>query len=112
MDLFIPAITVQPINVVKAIDAVNDSIDSINNYNSINVPSNNEFQKVYFEELARKCYEDNGNFNAISNMARIHYEEYYGIGSIPLKRWKIYFSKYNILVNIEDNNGKLQIKAA
>ncbi len=45
-------------------------------------------------------------------MARIHYEEYYGGGSTPLKRWKIYFSKYNILVNIEDNNGQLHIKAA
>lgn len=106
MDLFIPYITVQPAS------PVNDSIETKSTYNTMAVPQNSEFQKIYFEELARKCYEEDGNFNAISNMARIHYEEYYGVGSAPLKRWKIYFSKYNILVNIEDNNGQLYIKAA
>lgn len=106
MDLFIPYITVQPAS------PVNDSIETKQTYNTMAVPQNSEFQKIYFEELARKCYEEDGNFNAISNMARIYYEEYYGVGSTPLKRWKIYFSKYNILVNIEDNNGQLHIKAA
>ena len=106
MDLFIPYITVQPAS------AVNDSIEPKINYNNISVPQNSEFQKVYFEELAKKCYEEDGNFNAVSNMARIHYEEYYGGGTQPLKRWKIYFTKYNILVNIEDNNGQVNIKAA
>ncbi len=106
MDLFVPYITVQPAS------PVNDSIEPKNDYKTMAVPSKNEFQKIYFEELARQCYEESGNFNAISNMARIHYEEYYGGGAGPLKRWKIYFSKYNILVNIEDNNGQLHIKAA
>lgn len=106
MDLFIPNIVVQPI------EPINDTVETKINYNTISVPQGSEFQKVYFEELMRKCYEEDGNFSAVSNMARIHYEEYYGAGSSPLKRWKIYFSKYNILVNIEDNNGKVQIKAA
>ena len=106
MDLFIPYITVQPVS------PVNDSIETKPDYNTTAVSQNSEFQKIYFEELARKYYEEDGNFNAISNIARIHYEEYYGGGSTPLKRWKIYFSKYNLLVNIEDNNGQLHIKAA
>ncbi len=105
MDLFIPYITVQPVS------PVNDSIETKPDYNTTAVSQNSEFQKIYFEELARKYYEEDGNFNAISNIARIHYEEYYGGGSTPLKRWKIYFSKYNVLVNIEDNNGQLHIKA-
>ena len=102
MDLFIPYITVQPVS------PVNDSIETKPDYNTTAVSQNSEFQKIYFEELARKYYEEDGNFNAISNIARIHYEEYYGGGSTPLKRWKIYFSKYNVLVNIEE----LHIKAA
>ena len=106
MDLFIPYITVQPAS------PVNDSIETKSTYSITAVPKNSEFQKIYFEELARKCYEEDGNFNAVSNKARIYYEEYSGGGSIPLKRWKIYFSEYNILVNIEDNNGQLHIKAA
>ena len=94
MDLFIPYITVQPVS------TVNDSIETKPDYNTTAVSQNSEFQKIYFEELARKYYEEDGNFNAISNIARIHYEEYYGGGSTPLKRWKIYFSKYKILHKI------------
>ena len=106
MDLFIPFIaTVEPAN------SVSDSSSSKLNYNNISVPANSTFQKVYFEELARKCYEENGDFEKISNIARI-YEEYYGAGSSRLKRWKLYFSKYGIVINIEENNGSLSIKAA
>ena len=94
MDLFIPYITVQPVS------PVNDSIETKPDYNTTAVSQNSEFQKIYFEELARKYYEEDGNFNAISNIARIHYEEYYGGGSTPLKRWKIYFSKYNVFCPI------------
>ncbi len=107
MDLFIPYVT-------RAVEPVN-SVSENNNtykYDNISVPSSSQFQKVYFEELARKCYEEEGNFEAVSNIARVHYEEYYGAGSQRLKRWKLYFTKYNILINIEDNNGILQIKAA
>ena len=107
MDLFIPFIaTVEPAN------SVSNSSSSKLNYNNISVPANSTFQKVYFEELARKCYEENGDFEKISNIARIHYEEYYGAGSSRLKRWKLYFSKYGIVINIEENNGRLSIKAA
>ncbi len=74
MDLFIPYITVQPVS------PVNDSIETKPDYNTTAVSQNSEFQKIYFEELARKYYEEDGNFNAISNIARIHYEEYYGGG--------------------------------
>lgn len=65
MDLFIPYITVQPAS------PVNDSIETKPAYNTMVVPQNSEFQKIYFEELARKCYEEDSNFNAISSMARI-----------------------------------------
>lgn len=107
MDLFIPFIaTVEPAN------SVSDSSSSKLNYNNISVPANSTFQKVYFEELTRKCYEENGDFEKISSIARIHYEEYYGAGSSRLKRWKLYFSKYGIVINIEENNGSLSIKAA
>lgn len=107
MDLFVPYIT-------TACEPANSVSDSKNTYkyDNISVPTSSQFQKVYFEELARKCYEDNGSFEAISNMARVHYEEYYGAGSQRLKRWKLYFAKYNILINIEDNNGTLNINAA
>ncbi len=107
MDLFIPYITraVEPVNKVS-------ENNTSHKYDNISVPSSGQFQKVYFEELARKCYEEEGSFESVSNIARVHYEEYYGAGSQRLKRWKLYFTKYNILVNIEDNNGILQIKAA
>ena len=49
MDLFIPYITVQPAS------PVNDSIETKPTYNTMAVPQNSEFQKIYFEELARKC---------------------------------------------------------
>ena len=97
MDLFIPYITVQPVS------PVNDSIATNQTYETIAVPQNSEFQKIYFEELARKCYEENGNFNAVSNMARIHYEEYYGAGSKPLKRWKLYQASF--LITMETRNS-------
>ncbi len=107
MDLFIPYIaTVEPAAPVA------DSKNSILNYSNLSVPAQNSFQKVYFEELARKCYEENGNFDNISNMARIHYEEYYGAGSTRVRRWKLYFFQYGIVINIEENNGSLLIKAA
>lgn len=107
MDIFVPYIaTVQPAN------AVTDSSSNKLSYENVAVPANTAFQKIYFEELARKCYEESGDFEKISNIARIHYEEYYGAGSSRLKRWKLYFSKYGIVINIEENNGSLSIKAA
>lgn len=107
MDLFIPFIaTVEPAN------SIADSSNSKSSFNNISVPANSTFQKVYFEELSRKCYEENGNFDSISNIARIHYEEYYGAGSQKLKRWKLFFAQYGIVINIEENNGSLSIKAA
>lgn len=107
MELFVPNIcTITPV------EPVAESVRANLSYDNINVPSGSEFQKVFFEELARKCYNEEGSFDSISSIARIHYEEYYGGGSRSIKRWKIFFSKYNILVNIEDNNGIIQIKAA
>ena len=51
MDLFIPYIaTVEPAAPVA------DSKNSILNYSNLSVPAQNSFQKVYFEELARKCW--------------------------------------------------------
>ena len=47
MELFIPYITVQPAG------PVNDNLETKISYNNISVPQNSEFQKVYFEELAR-----------------------------------------------------------
>lgn len=107
MELFIPNICA-----VQSMPPVCDKIEKNAEFKNINATQSSEFQKVYFEELAKKCYEDNGNFESISGMARIHYEESYGGGNIPLKRWKIFFSKYNILINIEDNNGNVHINAA
>ena len=52
MDLFIPYITVQPVS------PVNDSIETKPDYNTTAVSQNSEFQKIYFEELARKYYEE------------------------------------------------------
>ena len=106
MDLFIPHICIAPLSEVS-----NDKKSHIN-YTDIKVPEKSEFQKVYFEELARKCYEEEGSFKSISDIARIHYEEFYGAGSGGIKRWQVFFTKYNILINVEEKQGNLQIKAA
>ena len=107
MDLFIPNICVAP----SAEVSTNINTNHMN-VTETSVPQGHEFQKIYFEELARRCYVEDGSFDSIAKFARIHYEEVYGIGSRRIKRWKIYFSKYNILVNIEDDEGRLQIRAA
>ena len=69
----------------------------------------NEIRK---ELVSYKTQKELKESNKEDKWKPFHYEEYYGGGTQPLKRWKIYFTKYNILVNIEDNNGQINIKAA
>lgn len=108
MELFVPKIiTVKPVN---AVETDKQSVFKIDN---INVPTDNYFKKIYFEELAKNCYKEKGNFDSLLHMARIHHEEYFGLGGSKVRRWKIFFSKYNILINIEeDEGGRLFVQAA
>ncbi len=108
MELFIPNIlTVQPVP-----GPAPDRPGTLGPAD-ISAPAGGEFRKVYFEELARRCYSENGNLDMLGAVARIHHEEYYGAGGGKVKRWRVFFSKYNVLVNIEeDAGGRLFVKAA
>ncbi len=108
MELFVPNIlTVKPVNIVEADKQAVFKVDNIS------APSDNYFKKIYFEELSKNCYIENGNFDSLLNVARIHHEEYFGAGGSKISRWKIYFTNYNILINIEeDEGGRLFVKAA
>ncbi len=108
MELFVPNIlTVQQVSQVSA------DKHSIYNVSNIVPPADSLFKKVYFEELTKNCFKDNGNFDELQSIARIHYEEYFGVGSTKVKRWRVYYTQYNILVNIEeDEQGKIFVKAA
>lgn len=108
MELFIPnVLTVQPVFKAEA------DRPAILGAGDISAPAESEFRKVYFEELARRCYSENGNLDMLCAVARIHHEEYFGAGGGKIKRWRVFFSKYNVLVNIEeDARGCIHVKAA
>lgn len=107
MELFIPNILAVP-----KTSAIAPESRGILTESDISAPAGSEFQKVYFEELAKRCYKEEGGFESLSRVARVHYEEYYGAGGASVKRWKIHFSKYNVSLNLEETGGKLIVKAS
>ncbi len=107
MALFIPnIITVEPVHQIAQEQA------RVNMLNKAVVPQGTEFQKIYFEELTKKRYMEDGNLEGLSEIARIHQEEYYGFGGTHVKRFKIVFTEFNITINMEENFGRLVVKAA
>lgn len=107
MDFFIPNILA-----VQSLSGVAAQERRIITDSDIAVPAGTEFQKVYFEELVKRCYREEGNFESLAGVARVYYEEYFGVGGSTIKRWKINFSRYNISLNLEENGGRLTVKAA
>lgn len=108
MDLFLP--NVLPVQAVFRPEA--ETLKTLK-HEDISAPLGSEFRKVYFEELAKRCYRESGSLDELSAVARIHHEEYYGAGGGRIKRWRVFFCKYNVLVNIEeDAGGRLFVKAA
>lgn len=108
MELFIPNILA-----VQPVPQIEPDRPATLGAGDISAPAESEFRKVYFEELARRCYSENGNFDMLCAVARIHHEEYFGAGGGKIRRWRVFFSKYNILINIEeDAGGRIFVKAA
>lgn len=107
MELFIPNILTVP----KVLGVSTENRSNLTD-SDISAPTGGEFQKIYFEELAKRCYKESGNFESLAGIARVHYEEYFGAGGSAIKRWRIHFSRYNVSLNLEENGGRLEVRAS
>ena len=104
MELFIP-------NILAVARAENVSAETKPTipHKDIFATGGKEFQKIYFEELVRNHYNESKNFAALSNVARVYHEEYFGAGGSTVKRWKINFPQYNVSLNVEDQGDNLLV---
>ncbi len=107
MALFIPNVLR-----VENIHSIAYNNQHINDVFKGEVPKGTEFQKVYFAELAKKYYMQDGNLEALLDVARVFQEEHYGAGGTNYKRFRVVFKDYNITVFMEEVQGKLIVKSA